>query len=216
MDLEVKLLIVGLLWFAFVSTNINPALGFTYVGFTSIALFMYLFDKNRQLPLERRTNNRIEAFAIGAFAWLIFIGVSVYLAGFLQKINIGALLKLLGGATPALAQSKILNVITFGVFIAFTETQLWARLYDFFANKVRIGKTELTNFIAWAFILAFSFVFLMFHVTSKGITNNASLLTVFLMMIASYILMFIYRETKQAVFLHIIANVIASYYLFFT
>lgn len=214
-SLEVNLLIGSLIWFALVATNVNPNLGFTYIGFASITLFLYIFDTKRTLEIERRKDNRIQAIIIGVVTWVGFTFVTAYIAGFLQKIDVGSLLRLLGASTPALAQSRILNFITFAFPVAFVETQLWARLMDYFGNRLKIGKTELMNFVAWAFILSLSFVFMIFHITSRGLSNNAGLLDVFLLMVTSYVLMFIFKETKQALFLHIFANLIASYFLFF-
>jgi hypothetical protein len=213
-NFEPKLLVITMFWFAFVAINVNPSLGFTYLGLSSIALFMYLTDKKKSLKIDK-DGKWIGAIFAGVLTYVIFILVSPYIISILESVNVGGIIKLLGASTPALATSKVLNFLTFGLFIAFVETQLWARLIDFFGNRIKMGKTALFNFMAWAFILAFSFAFLLFHVTSKGITSNSALLLVFLFMVTSFVLMFIFRETKQSIIFHIVANSIAAYAIFF-
>ena len=213
-EFELKLLLGSLMWFIFTSLTVNPQLGFTYGIITAAALFMYIVDKKKALVLDR-DGKWLKGIFYAAVAVGIFYVASPVLVSLLEKIDIGGVIALLGASTPPLATSKIVNFITFGFFIAFVETTLWARLMDYFANRLKISKSQLLNFAAWAVILSLSFVFLLFHIQSKGLADNASLALVFLMMITSYILMFLFRETKQAIFFHIILNSVASYLLFF-
>lgn len=213
-DLELKLLLGSLLWFIFTSLAVNPSLGWTYGVITTAALFMFIVDKKKELVLDR-DNKWIQGIFWGAVTYGVFLVLSPVLVSLLVKIDIGGIIALLASSTPPLATSKIVNFLTFTFPIAFVETTLWARMVDFFVNRLKISKSQLLNFAAWAVILSFSFLFLLYHIQSKGLTNNSALALVFIMMITSYIVMFIFRETKQAIFFHIIANGIASYMLFF-
>lgn len=212
-DLELKLLIGSLIWFIFTSLTVNPSLGITYSVITTAAIFMYIVDTKKSLVLDR-TGNWLGGLFWGAVTYAIFVLVSPFLVSLLQKIDVGGIIALLGATTPPLATSKILNFITFTIPIAFVETDLWARMIDYFTNRLKVSKSQLLNFAAWAVIISFSFVFLLFHIQSKGLTNNAALMLVFVMMLTSYITMFIFRETKVAIFFHCIANGIASYSIF--
>lgn len=213
-DLELKLLLISLIWFIFTSLVVNPSLGTTYGIITAAALFMYAFDKKKSFVLDK-DGKWLPAIMWAVVAYGIFIVVSPIIVSLLEKIDIGGAIALLGASTPPLATSKIINFITFGFPIAFVETDLWARMMDYFANRIKLGKTQLMNFAVWAVILSFSFVFLLFHIQSKGLTNNAALFLVFIMMITSYVLMFIFKETKQAILFHIVANSIAAWLIFF-
>lgn len=213
-DLELKLLLGCLIIFVFTSIAIRPDLGWTYVGLTTAAIFMFIVDKEKQLVLDRN-GKWFQGLFWGAATYGIFLIVSPIIVSFLEKIDIGGIIGLLASSALPLATSKIMNFFLFAFPIAFVETTLWARMIDYFTNRLKISKSQLWNWAAWAVILSFSFLFLLFHIASKGLLNNPALATVFIMMIFSYILMFYFKETKQAIIFHILANGIASWFIFF-
>ena len=219
---EITLTIITFVWLLFVATNVNIMLGQTYLHFTlgSLALLIIgitIFDKKLHITFQKKPGGNLKAIMLGFVGWIVLLIASVVALRFISpaQANIGAVMGLLGATTPALATSKIANLLTFGVAIAFIETQLWGRLLEFFADIFHINlekkgiKKIFSSLIVLIIILAFAFV--LFHLTAKGITNTAALVVVFIMMMVSLIMIAIFGETRQAVFMHIWANTVASY-----
>ena len=212
---EVTISILCLLWFMFITTNVNQTLGLVYSMFIIGGLLLFWFDKKKTIVFDR-DGKWTTAFIIAGVSYIVFVFSTSFIISFLEEINVGGLISLLAATTPALATSAILNSITFSIPVAYAETQFWARLADFFASRfnIRTDKKGLFTIMGLALIATLSFIFLMFHVTAKGILNNAALMLVFLMMFVSLGLAFYYRESKHAVLFHIIANSVASIGLF--
>ncbi len=223
---EITLTIITFMWLLFVATNVNIMLGQTYLHFTlgSLALLIVgitIFDKNLHITFQKKPRGNLKAIMIGFVGWIVLIIVSVIALRFIDPTNasIGAIMGLLGATTPALATSKIANLLTFGVAIAYIETQLWGRLLEFFADifHIDISKKSVKRIFSSLILLIIilSFAFVLFHLTAKGIANVGALTVVFVMMMISLIMIAIFGETRQAVFMHIWANMIASYLMLF-
>lgn len=223
---EVILTLLTYVWLLFVATNVNVTLGQTYLSFAlgSLALLTItatVFDRKVNITFQKQPGGTLKAIFIGIGGWFILLILSVVILKFVDpsKATLSAIINLLGTTTPALAQSKIANFLTFGVVIAFIETQLWARGLEFVADffGVDINKQGVTKIFTqlFLFILIFAFVFALFHLTAKGITNIPSLIIVFIMMVISLVMVCIFQETRQAVFMHIFANSIASWLILF-
>jgi len=221
---EITLTILTFMWLLFVATNVNITLGQTYLQFAVGSLVLLIigitiFDKKLHITFQKEPGGTFKAILWGIGAWIILLISSVLVLKFVDpaSASIAAVMGLLGASTPALATSKIANLLTFGFAIAFIETQLWGRLMEFFAdlfhiniNKQSLGKIGLLFLIG---ILAL--LFLLFHLTAKGITNTSALIVVFIMMLISLIMIAIFGETRQAVFMHITANTVASWLMLF-
>lgn len=207
----------------FVATNVNITLGQTYLHFAlgSLALLIIgitIFDKNLHITFQKKQGGDLQALAWGIGGWVILLIISSLVLKITSTSEtVSSIIRLLGATTPALADSKFANFFTFGVLIAFIETNLWARGYEFICDlfNIRIDKEGLKKPIVWIIILALSFVFAVFHITSKGITNFSSLTIVFIMMAISLIMVTIFEETREAIYLHISANSVSSYLTFF-
>lgn len=223
---EITLTIITFMWFLFVATNVNVTLGQTYLHFTlgSLALLIIgitVFDKKLQITFQKSPGGQFKAIVIGALGWILLLIVSIIALRFIDpsKANIASIIGLLGATTPALANSNIANWITFGGAVAFIETQLWARLLEFFRDlfNIDMSKNALKKIFSMlgVLIIILSLAFMFFHLTAKGVTNTSSLLIVFLMMTISLGMIVIYQETRQAVYFHIWANAVASYFLLF-
>lgn len=212
---EIVLSVLCLVWFLFVNINVNPTLGQIYIGFTVGALLLYLFDEKKTIQLDK-DGKWLEAIMTAGIVYVAFIIGTSLLTPLFEKIPVGEMIKLLAATAPALAASKILNIITFSVPIAYVETQFWVRLVDFFASRLKINtdKRALFTIAGIALISVFAFGFLMYHVTAKGLENNVALMLVFVMMLVSLVLAFWKRESKQAILFHIIANTVASLAIF--
>ena len=221
---EITLTIITFIWLLFVATNVNITLGQTYLHFTlgSLALLIIgitIFDKNLHITFQKSPGGNFKAIMMGFAGWITLLITSVVMLRFIDptQANIASILGLLGATTPALATSKIANLITFGVAIAYIETSLWARLLEFFADifKIKLDKRNLFSIGIVVLIGLLSLAFLFFHLTAKGITATASLLVVFVMMAISLGMVIIFGETRQAVYMHIWANTVASYLMLF-
>lgn len=212
---EITLYIIALVWFIFITINVNPSLGQVYTGFTIGAMLLYLFDTKKTIAFDK-DGKWDKALLQAGIIYIAFTIASVFLINFLEKINIGGVISLLGATTPALAASVILNFMTFSIPVAFVETMFFIRITDFFASRfnIKTDKQGLFSLAGIILVLIFAFGFLMYHVTAKGIANNSALMLTFIMMAVSLGVAFWYQESKQAVLFHIIANTIASIAIF--
>ena len=223
---EITLTIICFMWLLFVATNVNQVLGNIYLQFTAGSLILLIigitiFDKKLSITWQKKPGGTLKALMIGFAGWVILLITSVVVLRFIDpsQATIIGVLGILGATTPALAASKIANLLTFGVAIAFIETQLWGRLMEFFADlfQINLEKKGIKKIFSslMVLIIILSFAFVLFHLTAKGIANIAALAVVFVMMMISLIMIAIFGETRQAVFLHIWANTVASYLMLF-
>jgi len=221
---EIIFTVITFLWLLFVATNVNPSLGQTYLQFTlgSLALLIIgitVFDKNIRITFQKSSGGYLNAILVGLGGWIVLLIASVIVLRFVDPANatLASVLRILGATTPALATSKIANLLTFGVAVAFIETVLWGRLMEFFGDILHldINRSGIKKLSTIFLMGVLSLVFVLFHLTAKGLTNLPSLIVVFVMMNISLLMVAYYGEIRQAVFLHIWANVIASYLILF-
>lgn len=221
---EIVITIVAFFWLLFVATNVNVILGNTYLWFAGGILFLLLidtliFNRNVEITFQKSPGKILNSLLIGLGGWIAVLIVSVLIIRFIDptKANLSSIMSLLGATTPALANSKIANLLTFGVAIAFVETQLWSRALEFFSNifGIQVNKNSLKKIGFLLLIGILSLVFVLFHLTAKGVTNLPALAIVFVMMFISLIIVAYTEETRSAVFLHMFANTVASYLMLF-
>lgn len=199
--------IVTALWFLLINVNVNQLLGLTYLAFTLLTMIIYKWDRIRTTPLDK-DGKIIFPFFKGALIYAGFVVIASLLLPLFQKIQVGNLLQLIATTTPALAKSQILNNITFVIFVPFAETIFFVVLMDYLASKwnIDISKRGIFNMRTLALVFGLSFVFLALHITAKGITNNAALLLVFLMMVVTLIGAIYFGQSKEVIIFHMIAN----------
>ena len=201
--------IITALWFALVTINVNQYLGTVYLAaFLIVTMIMFSWDKKQSIPLNRGGNIFIGLIQ-GALVYVIFVVVNSVLLPFLSlNFNISSILSLLSSSTPVLASSKILNTLTYVIFIPFAETIFFVVLMDLIATfyNFDISKKGLTNLRTLGLVFALSFIFVLYHINVKGIANNEALIMVFLMMFISLLSAIFFGESKQAVIFHMIAN----------
>lgn len=223
---EIVLTVLVYAWLLFVSTNVNVTLGQTYLHFAlgSLAFLIIgitIFGGKLHITFQRKPGGNFNAILWGLGGWIILLITSVIVLTFMEPTTatINAVIGLMGATTPALATSKIANLLTFGIAIAYIETQLWARAFEFFADFFRLDISKRSVKVIFSalmiLIITLAFIFVLFHLTAKGITNVPALVIVFLMMIISLIMVAWFEETRQAVYLHIWANTVASYLILF-
>ena len=206
-SIEVTLLIISAIWFIFITLNVSATLGVIFIAFTVITMIMFTWDKIKTTPIDSTKKLGIGIIG-GAVLYIIFVILNYSLVPIFEITPLNQILQLISASTPILAASKILNTITYFLFIPFIETIFFVSLMDLLASKWNISITKGSLFRLSTILLigGLSFIFLLFHLTAKGITNNVALLTVFLMMVVSLTGTIWFGESKQAIIMHIIAN----------
>jgi hypothetical protein len=217
---EIVLSVGAFFWFLFVATNVNTILGQTYQGFTALSITLLIigvtiFDKNIQVTYSK-SHKVLNTILMAVGGYIVLLVSSVFVLRFINpaSANISSVITLMGATTPALSNSKIINLLTFGLVIPFIETSLWARIMEFICDvfHIQINKQNITKIGLIFIIVLLSIGFAFFHITAKGITNMPSLVIVFIMMLISLLMVVLSDgETKAAVYMHIIANTIAAY-----
>lgn len=208
----------------FTATNVNPSLGITYLWFNGIGAILLIFaliafDGRVDITFQNQRGGTLKAISWGFAGYIILLLISVLVMKFVDptKATIGSIIALLGAATPALATSKIMNFLNFGLLIPYAETQLWGRATELFRDifHLRIDKNNMRAGGVIFLFLILSVSFAIFHITSKSVTAFSALTIVFIMMFISLMMIAYFGETRQAVFFHIIANSVASWLLLF-
>lgn len=218
---EVTLNIVVFIWLLFVLTNANTNLGNAYlwflgIGTTLLFVNVLFFDKDVKVTFQKTPGGHAEAFFAGVAGWILLLICSFFILNFLEPIRstFSSILSSLGSANPAFSNSRIINWITITFAIGYAETQLWARILEFLADrfKIQINRSNMSSFGFVIMVIFLSLLFVIFHLTSKGVNAVNSLVIVFTMMVISlFMIAYFNGETRQAVWLHIISNGVAGW-----
>lgn len=192
-------------WLIFVGINVNTNIGLLFYMLLATSAFLFIWDKKKTIVLNRDGKIGGGLFQ-GALLYIGFIAFSILFS------NINEILGLLGATTPALADNIILNFITFALVVPIIETLAFIRYLDFFASRfnIDISRKGLFKFSTLSLVSILAFFFMVLHLTAKGVTFGLTLALVFIMMMISLLAAIYFRETKQAIFFHILANLIAS------
>jgi hypothetical protein len=111
--------------------------------------------------------------------------------------------------TPALAGSFILTFIGWAIIVPVIETNaFFGTLFEYFSDRFGISVQKISATLL-IIMVTIAFVFALFHATAKGITNNASLSLTFIFALMSLVIVFLEKQTRTAVYLHIFANSVA-------
>ena len=214
-NIETIILWFLVVWFGLIAVNVNQTLGLIYLAAFTLGTIFYLKeDTKRTIPFSKNGNWLFAIFqAILIYAGFVFFA-SIIMPYF-QKIPIGKLLQLIATTSPALAESQILNTISFVFAIPFIETVFFIVSFDYLATQfnIDISRRGLFKFSTYFMIAIFSFLFLLYHTNAKGLTNNAALLLVFLMMFVTLFFAVFFQESKQVIFYHCFANFIGMGFL---
>ena len=207
---EIWISIVLLTGFLFTATNVNSTLGQTFSIFALSSFIYLIIDPSRDLTLIRPGKLWIMPIVVGAVAY-----ITLTLLGTLVIIpTVEGLLRLLAASTPVLSDNLTINKIIFGIMIPIGET-LFFFVYGFDLIASLIGTTiKRTNFKdpkLWVLMVVISFAFLLFHITSKGVSvdSTPTLILVWVMAMMSMILVTFFEDGAEAVYFHIIANSLA-------
>jgi len=212
---ELGILTLITFWFFFISTNVDPRLGTIYMGLpilTIAIIFADIFFGQKQIKFINRNVTWGQAFIWGVGGYLIVIA-STFFTGYLAAIiPLKEILLLLSATAPVFSESVLINFLNFGLVISFTESYaLFIALPDLLASifKVNIDKRNLFNPKLLGIIISISILFLLLHITTKGITNESILILVFIMAMVSVVITIYTKDARPALILHLIANIIA-------
>ena len=221
---EIILSVVTLIWILFVATNVDQTLGIIYHEFLVIGLLLliiatFVFKDKSVITFQAQPGGTLKALLIGFIGWIALIFTSVLALQIIDPAHatLASVLTLMGATTPALANSKWANWFTFSLAVPYAETQLWARMTEFFADVFHINITSRRiGGGLLVLLLVMSIGFAIFHLTAKGVTNAPALAIVAIMMLISLIIIIWQQETRAAVYMHMVANGIASYISLFS
>lgn len=217
---EILFTVLAFIWLWFVLTNANVSLGQVYLWASGISLFLVFVDvlipdRNPIVTFQKEKGGWFKAIVAGAVGWVAIIFTSFILLKIAQvKASFTSIMGSLNAANPAFSSSVLVNWVTASFAIGYAETQLFARLFKFFADRfnIQINRKNKLLFGLILLIVLLSALFAVYHSTAKGIENIDSLVVVAAMMIISlYMVVMFNGETRQAVFAHIIANGVAGY-----
>jgi hypothetical protein len=204
---EIALLLVMTVFMIFTSLNVNQTLGFTFAIISIASGVFILFDKNRETPFRKDSQSIFGSLLGGVLGYVTLIVIG----GYLLVPGINKLVALLQSTTPVLSTNPQINFIIFGFAVPIIESMFFfgvlADLGSDFLNT-KISRENLFRFKTWILIFLISLIFMLFHLTSKGITAYATLGLVFFMAVISMILVYWFESYEAAVYFHIIANTI--------
>lgn len=207
--IEIGILLVLATYFLFAATNVNQTLGTIYGIFAIATMVFIMADPKRSIPFRKQNDSLLGSIAIGAFAYIVLIIIGTWVV----IPTIDKIINLLGATTPALASSPIFNFLSFAVAVPFAETMFFFMVaYDVWASlwNVDIDRRNLKNIKLWVMMIVISVVFMLFHLTAKGIQNASILGLVFVMAMISMLLITWFKSGEQAIYFHVVANAIPS------
>jgi hypothetical protein len=205
--------IVGYLLFLN-STLINPTLAFIYTILLVISFAFVLGDNlhgKRQVPLVDKNISWGKAIFISLISYGILILLSSFIVPFLAKaIPLTEILSLLATSAPLFSGSNFFNFINFGLLIPYIETfAIFVIAIDFFTSMSKKMDINKLDFRLLGLFVILSTAFLFFHIQSKGLESEGTLILVFFMAFISCLQVFFYREARIPIIFHIAANSIA-------
>jgi len=202
-------------WFFFVQTNVNPQLGNTYtglvVGSALGGLVVYRFGR-KDIDLVNPNNTWIGAITIAFVGYFVIIFGGQLVVKLFAGVPLSDILSLLQSTAPAFSESRIINGITFGIMVAYIESYaLFVVGFDLLASmfNVRIDRQGLKNPKLWGIMIGIMFLFVILHVTAKGVENQATLIVVGFMAIVSMVMIAYTKEGRTGILTHIYANTLA-------
>ena len=221
-ELFIELSIVALIsyWLFFLQTNVNPVLGNIYTNLTLGSIGVVLVDAffgQKTIKLFNKKVSWVQAFAFGVGGYVAVLLSTQLTSALSGVIPLTEILNLLGSSAPVFSNSPIINFITFGQIIAYIESYaLFIAGFDLMGSlfKVEISKRNLFNPKLQMIIIGISILFLMLHVTAKGIDNESTLFLVFLMAYISLTITAWTQDGRACLILHLGANTVAASSLF--
>lgn len=219
---RIRIFVGVILWILyFLLINFEPTMASVFFAFLLGSSFLYYLDKKKTLFLEKPGNNRLKSVVMAVVAYAAFIFSSAVVLGFLKltgTISAGSVIdvysqflgSMMAQYSPALAGNVFLTFVSWGWLIPPIETfaffiVLFELLTDyFFKTHISIKDPK-----TWMAGLAVAIGFVLFHLTSKGITNTPALIMTLIFALISVILVLMTHQALEAVIFHIMVNSIS-------
>lgn len=223
---RLELLISGALivTLGFLALNFDIAISgiLTIMILFSVSMFVIL---PARITHNSKPNNSISAFlwAIGSVVVILIVSLLLTTAfqGILNVTTEPTLKSILNSgfsslgtdkiipqsAQPIFARSALLTILTFGIVIAAIETRFIGRMMEWLSKvtNTNLGKVSAPVI---AIMVLISVIFVWYHFTAKGVTDNVSLLITFIFAMISLELIRRTQELESATYLHIINNML--------
>lgn len=204
---------ISALFFLFSLTNFDRNLGIVFGMMALFNLIMFESDKFPTVFIEKKRNlGKSLLLAIGGYAAFIVASL-VTLPLFKQvtsAVTLNSVLDVLVETQQTLALEGYipLQFVAFGFFVCIVETGMLGNLLELFKDRFKVNINQ-TNFKTISLFVALSIIFVIFHLSAKGINNFPALWMVFLFGMITFVLYRIEGQLMAAILFHIIVNSIA-------
>ena len=206
----------------FVALNVQENLGLIYglMGLFAMGgvVLDELFGNRTQIKIESGSISRLRALLVaiaGYFAVLFISQILIPILGkvgiITQSVSLPTLYSVVGlysQTTLAFTGNLIFYFIAFGFLIPLIETRSWIVFFEFLVDMFKL-RIDLKSFKIWSIIIIGGILFYIFHLTAKGISNDAALAVVFVFMVVTYVIVIIEKQSLDALLMHVFANSIA-------
>lgn len=205
--------IIGLtLAFVYLSVNFSFNLAMVYIGMLFLGYILLKADSKVTIKIGHGRN--LEMILVGVITYVLFIVASTVVLSVLKlPATLNSVYSAMAASVPVFQGNAFFNFITFGIFIAATETiVLFGHLPEWISN--RFFKTEpaprnIANLGLWITKILTVLLFVAIHFTVKGIHNIPALTLVGVMALFSMITITLWEDLRPAIYFHILANSIA-------
>jgi len=208
--------------------NFDPTLASLFFAMVLGAFILVTTDTVKTFKIESKPN-KLKSLMFGVVGYITFLLSSMLTLSFLQKTSLVSNYSILNVAdafaqtqsvmmsqvAPALADNVWLTVLAFAILIPITETWSFTVFFEFLSERFpgfkQVSKTSLRT---WLLVSIISLMFMFYHLTAKGLTNNDALIMVFLFGLVSWGMVVIEGQSLGAIIMHMIANGIAVFSMY--
>lgn len=214
---ERNLVVLMFLVLTFFLLNFDSNMATVFIAILIAGAYIYFTDKFVILHVEKANNSRIISVAIAFAAYFGFLGVSAIVLKTLNIVGVFSFTStadiyaqyigsLYASFSPALADFTPFIVIAWGIIIPIVETFSFFGGYFEWFTEIFNAQIKLRAIRPYLVIILVSIIFMAFHLTAKGLTNNTGLLMTFFFGIVSCVLVLWRGQLLEAILLHIITN----------
>lgn len=202
----------------FFLTNMDPSMSSVFSFILIIGFILYWTDKTVNIRLESKPN-RVRSVAVALVAYFVFVVVSAFVLSGLKLIPSFSftsaastysqyLASLFSSYSPALAGNALAVIVAWCVVIPIVETFAFFGGYlEWLSEKFNVPLAKRGPRFVLVVILV-AVIFMLFHLTAKGVSNNPGLIMTAIFGLVSGVLVFYTGQLLEAILLHIFTNTI--------
>jgi len=210
----------------FLLVNFNHPLASSYSLIFIFTIILIFLDPKADISIDLSRENLLRDLGIGIAGYALFLGIAFAVVSLLQAVasslGLFGIIGMMSEIQPVFAGNKILTIVTFGGLVPVIEnTFFFGVLQEFFSDKFRVPLT-LKSLRAHALFAVVGFLFMVFHLTSKGLPTSAGQLLNEPALVVTFIFGYVMaalvafskesmggRDLRPSIFAHQIANVAA-------